>query len=71
MVMLTDILCRYSCFHIALSFRAHKKIYYILKGDGWLDKVAASLLRHLGWELIPLEYEFEADGSSAPFIELQ
>lgn len=71
MVMLTDILCRYSCLHIILFRRGYKKIYYILKGEGWLDRLAAFLLHYFGWKIIPVEYEFEASGLNAPFIDLQ
>lgn len=69
-MILVDILCVYSLLNIVLLYRKYKKVYYILKSDGWLDRLAIGLLKYFGWDFVLLEYELKPADSRSPFLDV-
>lgn len=70
-MIVVDILCIYSCIDMILSYRAHKKVYFILKGEGLLDKLAIYALSRFGWEFIQLSYNLGSVNSRSSYVDTQ
>jgi hypothetical protein len=54
-----------------LSHPGRKKVYYILKGEGWFNGLIVGTMSCLGWEFIPFEYELASNESGVPYTDIR
>lgn len=70
-MIVVDILSLYSCMSMVRFCRAHKKVYFALKGKGAFSALAIGVLRRFGWEFIQLDYDLGPVDSRTPYVDVQ
>lgn len=70
-MFIVDILSLDSCISMGFARHRDKKVYYVLKAIGLIDRMAIWMLRRLGWNFVQLDYDLGPTGSNRPYVDLQ
>ena len=70
-MIVTDILCFFSCLKIILCYPGAKTVYFVIEGGGWIDGLAKNFLSMLGWQFIALEYTLSPVIKKEPLFDIR